>query len=69
MFVNIASRGVIIEHLQVIRNRLSLFETLIRTIPKRMFYSKAWSERFAKSVSAIFKKVEVQLSAVISLVV
>jgi len=41
MFVNIASRGVIIEHLQVIRNRLSLFETLIRTIPKRMFYGKA----------------------------
>ena len=48
-----------------------VFVTWVCTIPKRNIHGRLDKNLkcFAKSVSAIFKKVEVQLSAVISLVV
>ena len=64
--MNTASRRANIENMQAIDNRcLCLCNEIFTVTPDKNILS----ESFAKSVSAIFKKVEVQLIVVVSLVV
>ena len=72
--MNIPSRGVNNENLQAIRNRCLFLCNVglhhsIAKFSRTVELDKNLKREFCKSVSAIFKKVEVQFSAVISLVV